>query len=91
MVDQRELNAMKRPGQILRTQLCGNKITLHHGRKEVNKPSSKPKYNITWIPNLLVQYTIFDEAIRIESVGFVVDFLIMKHAPEAGLIDQIQQ
>ena len=60
-------------------------------RKELNKPSSEPKYDIARIPNLLVQYTIFNEAIRIESVGFVVDFLVMKHTPEAALVDQRQQ
>jgi hypothetical protein len=92
IVDQRVLNAIKRPGQILQTQLCGNEITWLHGRKKkINKPSSKPKYDIAWISNLLVQYTIFDKAVRTESVRFVVDILVMKHAPKTALIDQIQR
>jgi hypothetical protein len=59
--------------------------------KEIDKPSSKPKYDIAWISNISVQYAIFDKAVRIESVGFVKDILVMKHAPERALIDRIQQ
>jgi hypothetical protein len=59
--------------------------------EEISKPSSKSKDDIMWIPNFLVQYTIFNEAVRIESVRFVVDILVMKHAPGAAGIDQIQQ
>jgi hypothetical protein len=58
--------------------------------EEISKPSSKSKYNIAWISNFLVQYTIFNEVVRVESVRFMVDILVMKHAPEAALIDQIQ-
>jgi hypothetical protein len=54
----------------------------------VNEPSSKSKYNIARIPNLLVQNTIFNEPIWIENIGTGVDFLVVEHIPEQFLLSR---
>jgi hypothetical protein len=44
-------------------------------------PSSKPKYQLPWIPQLCINHLILNESLRHECIWVGIDLFIVEHTP----------